>query len=48
VGAALAALPAAERADQSELVLWYRNPAKEWTEALPVGTEPSPPTGSSS
>ncbi len=44
VGAALTVLPAAAqtsqdagRADVDALRLWYRSPAKEWTEALPVG-----------
>ncbi len=43
VGAALTVLPAAQpsqdaaRAEPSALRLWYRSPAKEWTEALPVG-----------
>ena len=29
--------PAAVAADASPLTLWYREPAKVWTEALPVG-----------
>ena len=44
VGAALTVLPAAAqtsqddgRAEAGALRLWYRSPAKEWTEALPVG-----------
>jgi len=41
IGAALALrqLPGQSRPDdrQSALTLWYRNPAKEWTEALPIG-----------
>src|SRR5271157_3609681 len=37
---ALAARPAAieaQPADPSALTLWYRQPAKVWTEALPIG-----------
>jgi alpha-L-fucosidase 2 len=41
IGAALALrqLPGQSQPDdrQSALTLWYRNPAKEWTEALPIG-----------
>ncbi len=44
VGAALVALPAAAQTgganrspEAPPLTLWYRNPAKEWVEALPVG-----------
>jgi alpha-L-fucosidase 2 len=41
IGAALALrqLPGQSRPDdrQSALTLWYRNPAREWTDALPIG-----------
>jgi len=40
VGAALTMLPAAARMrpeGEGALTLWYRSPAKVWTEALPVG-----------
>jgi alpha-L-fucosidase 2 len=38
-GAALAAplAQAQQRAETSPLTIWFRNPAKAWTEALPVG-----------
>jgi alpha-L-fucosidase 2 len=34
---ALACWPNATPADASELELWYREPAREWVEALPIG-----------
>ncbi len=38
VGAALAALPLSGQTGSSERpVLWYKAPAKEWTQALPIG-----------
>lgn len=41
VGAALTMLPAAAQGNtegqRASATLWYRNPAKAWTEALPVG-----------
>jgi alpha-L-fucosidase 2 len=38
-GAAMLALPALKAAAQEEapLTLWYRQPARQWTEALPLG-----------
>src|SRR4051812_17438621 len=35
-GAAASALPA-DRAAAHSMVLWYRQPAKEWVEAMPIG-----------
>lgn len=40
IGAALALRPVAAQPKQNRdggLTLWYRSPAKEWTEALPIG-----------
>ena len=40
IGAAFALRPMAAQPQQNRdgaLTLWYRTPAKEWTEALPVG-----------
>lgn len=36
-GLALAGLPLRAQAESSPLTLWFREPAKVWTEALPVG-----------
>src|SRR5271157_4340071 len=40
IGAAFALRPAAAQPQQNRdgaLTLWYRSPANEWTEALPIG-----------